>query len=62
GTRPENEKLKMQLYYSDGTQCRKIEALEDIAKIKRNPRLGYDFIAVRGEFWPNYVKNLKYPG
>ncbi|MDJ0614879.1 MAG: FkbM family methyltransferase [Rhizobiaceae bacterium] len=54
------EELGMDVFYSDESGCREIHSYADIEDIKRNPRVGYDFIAAKGDFWPDLIRNLKY--
>lgn len=52
--------LGMGIYFSDEEGCREIKSLDELADIKHNPRVGYDFLAARGDFWPELISNLKY--
>jgi len=54
------EDLGMTIFYSDEHGCREMHSLDEISSIKRNPRVGYDFIAVNGDFWLDVVRGLKY--
>ena len=55
------EEMGMQLFYSGKSNCRKIHHYDELDEIKRNPRVGYDFIAVRGSYWPSLIESLDYP-
>lgn len=57
------DKLGMRLYFSEPTGCRELKSWDDIDAIKVNPRVGYDFIAARGDFWPQKIAELSFtPG
>lgn len=46
-----SDTLGMKLFWVDETGCHEIKTAEQIKAIKRNPRVGYDFIATRSKFW-----------
>ena len=54
------EELNMTVFTSEKNGCRRLTSLEEIEALKRNPRVGYDFIAARGDFWPDLIQELKY--
>ena len=54
------ETLGMRVFRSEKNGCREISSLDDVAKIKTNPRVGYDFIASKSDIWLNKVAGLKY--
>ena len=54
------DNLGMRLFLSQSDGCREILRIDELDDIKKNPRVGYDFIAVRGSFWPGKVESLRY--
>lgn len=52
--------LSMRIYYSEETGCRELKTIEDVAKLKTNPRVGYDFIATKSDFWIKQIEACKY--
>jgi len=54
------EELGMKVFYSEKDGCREITSIKEIAKLKRNPRIGYDFIATKSEFWLEHINSAKY--
>jgi len=54
------EVLGMQVYYSDTHGCRQLTSLDDVMKLKRNPRVGYDLIATKSDFWLKHIHSVKY--
>ena len=52
--------LGMRIYYSEENGCRELKTIEDVAKLKTNPRVGYDFIATKSDFWIKEVEACKY--
>lgn len=53
--------LGMRIYYSEKNGCRELKTIEDVAKLKTNPRVGYDFIATKSDFWIKEIEACKYP-
>jgi len=54
------EELGMRVFYSEKDACREIHTLDEVARLKRNPRIGYDLIATKSEFWLNHIQFVKY--
>ncbi len=54
------EELGMTVFTSEERGCRELTSLDELTAIKRNPRVGYDFLAARGKFWPDLIRGLKY--
>lgn len=52
--------LGMRLYYSEKNGCRELKAINDVAKLKTNPRVGYDFIATKSDFWISEIEACNY--
>jgi len=52
--------LGMRIYYSEKHGCRELKTIEDVAKLKTNPRVGYDFIATKSDFWIKEIEACKY--
>ncbi len=52
------ETLSMRVFYSDGVEFREMTSLDDIKKVKNNPRVGYDFIATKSDEWLDIILNL----
>ncbi|MEM9330515.1 MAG: FkbM family methyltransferase [Pseudomonadota bacterium] len=52
------ETLGMRVFYPDVETCDEIKKLEDIDKVKTNPRIGYDFAATNS---PHWLKALQQP-
>lgn len=52
--------LGMRIFYSEKHGCRELKTLKEIAKVKINPRVGYDFVATKSDFWIERVENCKY--
>ena len=54
------EELGMRIFYSEKHGCRELKTLKDVAKVKINPRVGYDFIATKNDFWIKEIEGCKY--
>ena len=54
------EQMGMHIFYSKPDGCHELKTIEDIAAIKTNSRVGYDFIATKSDFWLEKVRNCKY--
>lgn len=52
--------LGMQLFYSEKGGCRELNSIDEIARVKVNPRVGYDFMATKSEFWINRIRSCRY--
>lgn len=52
--------LGMRIYYSEENGCRELKTIDDVAKLKTNPRVGYDFIATKSDFWIKEIEACKY--
>jgi FkbM family methyltransferase len=52
--------LEMRIFFSDKDGCRELFDLSEMNKIKKNPRNGYDFVAAKGDFWPDTILGLNY--
>ena len=52
--------LGMRLYYSEKNRCRELKNIEEVAKLKTNPRVGYDFIATKSDFWIETIEACNY--
>ncbi|MEO0327493.1 MAG: FkbM family methyltransferase [Pseudomonadota bacterium] len=48
--------LGMEVFVSEMDKCRKVQSLEDIAAVKKNSRVGYDFIATNSSAWLNEIQ------
>ena len=49
------EDLKMRIFVSGENTCREIASLDELDAIKKNSRVGYDFIATKSNFWLNHI-------
>ncbi len=49
------EDLKMKIFLSGENACREITSLDELAAIKKNSRVGYDFIATKSDFWLDHI-------
>lgn len=54
------KELGMRIFYSEKHGCRELKSIEEVAKVKFNPRVGYDFVATKSNFWIERVENCKY--
>ncbi len=52
--------LKMRVFISEEKGCRELTTSKEIAEVKTNPRVGYDFVATKSDFWLEKVQNCKY--
>lgn len=52
--------LGMRIFYSEKNGCRELKTIEDVAKVKTNPRVGYDFIATKSDFWIKEIEACQY--
>ena len=49
------ETLGMRVFYPDGKSCIEMKSLDDIRRVKTNPRLGYDFLATVSKDWLTHI-------
>lgn len=54
------EEMGMRVFYSDHDGCRELASLADVQRLKRNPRVGYDLIATKSEFWLDHIQSVNY--
>lgn len=54
------EELGMRIFFSEENGCRELKSQAEISAVKTNPRVGYDFIATKSDFWLEKVQNCKY--
>ena len=45
------ETLGMRVFHPEGGSCKEMKSLDDIAAVKTNPRIGYDFVATNSPQW-----------
>ncbi len=52
--------LGMRIFYSEKQGCRELKNIDEVANVKVNSRVGYDFLATKSEFWISQIENCKY--
>lgn len=52
--------LAMRIFISEKQGCRELKTMQEVAAVKTNSRVGYDFIATKSDFWLGHVQNCKY--
>lgn len=52
--------MGMRVFVSEETGCRELTELSEFDAIKTNKRVGYDFLAAKGKYWPKKILSLQY--
>ncbi len=53
--------LGMRIFASEERGCRELTDPGQMTALKKNKRVGYDFLAAKGDYWPDTILSLKYP-
>ena len=54
------KQMSARIFVSEKRGCREIVDLNELFAIKRSEHVGYDFMAAKGDFWPERILSLRY--
>lgn len=52
--------LDMRIFASEELGCRELTTPDEMTALKKNKRVGYDFLAAKGDYWPDTILSLRY--